>query len=1007
MRIPGGDHTRGTWPAIALGAIGIVSMEAPAGPVLWTNAAGGSWGGPTNWSSLSVPLTPAETAEIGVPGVYAVSLGLQPDLAGLIVSNPNAMLGLLDGSALVVRGGGIANEGMIRVGEHGAAGARIELAVDSTIAGQGRLELAAGASGPGTAELSTGFGVLGVHGASHTIAGSGSISGLWLNEGRIVADTPGGGLLVSGVVLQSTDGVLSALDDAVLAIGNATTVAGGVFQTEGTATVAVTAGEARIAGVHNLGRLGVDVGASLEINGDGLRNDGSIVLRREGPSGPPTTLLLTEGGAIGGVGTIVLNESGFGSEISAVLTTSGPLAASIGPGQTVTGYGRFNGSWIVDGVVLADRDREPIWVQGQLDLSGGGVLRSQGSGFIHLDSAEIIGGVLDGAPDGDPEGGVFIDHSFPTVLRGTVNIGRLCLSYDAEIDYHGDRFTNDGTVEIGLDDSPGNGGRITFFDSVVLDGTGRIIMDNGGTLAVTQGETATIAPGTEVIGGDASTEGDWINEGLVTVVEPDEPGLLRGFAFTGLLEQRGAGRINVENGGEFGIYDRIVGGTIDMAQFAAAEMLTPGILDGVTINGGQVGVFRRANPRIAAGGVVNNSLIVVNNTAEPDFTSLLVEADAEISGQGRIRLNGRGDQALFRALPGVTATLGPGQVVEGYGVIEGDWIVEGTIASTVPGERLSVTGSVEMGLNAEFRAQAGELVLESVEIGGGRAFVTEGELVFGLGVRADEFTIDGDALIDGRGNLTLTDEGLVNNGVLTLNRPSGLDYSYLIADEDTSVGGVGTIDLLRERRSEIRTNNGSTLTIGAGQTVVGRGMIRNTVVLEGGLAPGPGLDEIVLGDFGEPGVVTLAPSSSTRIELGDDGASDTLEFRAPVTLGGSLELSIADGAAPALPAEYRVVWTEVGPAPALTGSYDDVIFVTDGADGRSVTVTYEPDAVVVTLRCTADFAEPFGVLDLADIVAFVTAFLGQDPSADLAEPFGTFDLSDLLEFAGAFGAGCG
>jgi hypothetical protein len=54
----------------------------------------------------------------------------------------------------------------------------------------------------------------------------------------------------------------------------------------------------------------------------------------------------------------------------------------------------------------------------------------------------------------------------------------------------------------------------------------------------------------------------------------------------------------------------------------------------------------------------------------------------------------------------------------------------------------------------------------------------------------------------------------------------------------------------------------------------------------------------------------------------------------------------------------------------------------------------------------ADLAEPFGVLDLADISAFVAAFSGGDASVDLAEPFGVFDLADVVAFVTAFGAGC-
>ncbi len=54
----------------------------------------------------------------------------------------------------------------------------------------------------------------------------------------------------------------------------------------------------------------------------------------------------------------------------------------------------------------------------------------------------------------------------------------------------------------------------------------------------------------------------------------------------------------------------------------------------------------------------------------------------------------------------------------------------------------------------------------------------------------------------------------------------------------------------------------------------------------------------------------------------------------------------------------------------------------------------------------ADLAEPFGVLDLADITAFVSAFTTADPAADIAEPFGVFDLADITAFVGAFTGGC-
>lgn len=59
-----------------------------------------------------------------------------------------------------------------------------------------------------------------------------------------------------------------------------------------------------------------------------------------------------------------------------------------------------------------------------------------------------------------------------------------------------------------------------------------------------------------------------------------------------------------------------------------------------------------------------------------------------------------------------------------------------------------------------------------------------------------------------------------------------------------------------------------------------------------------------------------------------------------------------------------------------------------------------------TAGCIADLAEPFGVLDLADLSAFVSAFVGMEPAADVAPPLGVFDLADLAAFVTAFIAGC-
>jgi choice-of-anchor B domain-containing protein len=119
-------------------------------------------------------------------------------------------------------------------------------------------------------------------------------------------------------------------------------------------------------------------------------------------------------------------------------------------------------------------------------------------------------------------------------------------------------------------------------------------------------------------------------------------------------------------------------------------------------------------------------------------------------------------------------------------------------------------------------------------------------------------------------------------------------------------------------------------------------------------------------------------------------------------------------------------WTEVRRYESAAAAWLDDAFDVSAAQGtangrvRFTVSDFDPQNVVEAgvdafgvsrvvcneVTCPADLAEPFGVLDLADIQAFVSAFLGSDSAADLAAPFGVFDLADLGAFVTAFAAGC-
>ncbi|HHN78113.1 MAG TPA: hypothetical protein ENK11_05485 [Phycisphaerales bacterium] len=97
-------------------------------------------------------------------------------------------------------------------------------------------------------------------------------------------------------------------------------------------------------------------------------------------------------------------------------------------------------------------------------------------------------------------------------------------------------------------------------------------------------------------------------------------------------------------------------------------------------------------------------------------------------------------------------------------------------------------------------------------------------------------------------------------------------------------------------------------------------------------------------------------------------------------------------------------------AVTMPGHYSASYLVYIGDANGEPIAGYSPGEVTLgwvwDTGCAADIAEPFGVLDLADITAFITAFSLGAPAADVAEPLGVFDLADISGFVQTFTAGC-
>ncbi|MBZ0172627.1 MAG: hypothetical protein K8E66_09635 [Phycisphaerales bacterium] len=181
----------------------------------------------------------------------------------------------------------------------------------------------------------------------------------------------------------------------------------------------------------------------------------------------------------------------------------------------------------------------------------------------------------------------------------------------------------------------------------------------------------------------------------------------------------------------------------------------------------------------------------------------------------------------------------------------------------------------------------------------------------------------------------------------------------------------------------------------------------------------PDLDEFFLfEDAGLGGAAGALPGVTIPFRAGDDS------FQLAVSNGPEPMDWDHSGSIDFLPVvadlNHHSLSDPPSPGEVLTGHDDWANLVSnfrlspsfaDGVHETVLELTYEEHVAVENEfgggnPCPADLAEPFGVLDLADALAFVTAFSNMSPVADF-DGNGLFDLADVLEFVNAFNAGCG
>jgi len=134
------------------------------------------------------------------------------------------------------------------------------------------------------------------------------------------------------------------------------------------------------------------------------------------------------------------------------------------------------------------------------------------------------------------------------------------------------------------------------------------------------------------------------------------------------------------------------------------------------------------------------------------------------------------------------------------------------------------------------------------------------------------------------------------------------------------------------------------------------------------------------------------------------GSQDQLAFRFTATRVDPLPFGDVTGNRILNTADLTALNAQIG----LVATDDDFNIAAD-LDGDD-DVDADDAAILDDLLdfpCTvADLEEPFGIIDLTDLDAFIRAFLASEPAADFAFPFGVIDLTDIDTFMVVFLAGC-
>jgi hypothetical protein len=944
--------------------------------------------------------------------------------AGLVSLNDNATLTLLGtitnagtialnaanydtdlvagGATVTLTGGGtilLDNTGGNRI--YGAAGSDVLVNVNNLIEGAGQI---------GTDQLTLVNEAAGIIDANASGGMSLTSGGAAVINAGLIEATSTGGMTISTVVDSSSGGTILASGAYILL--NSGTLAGGTIKTSGTGAVAVNTGtlDGSAHTLTNDGLVSVNDGGTLALLGT-ITNAGTIALNAANYN---TDLVVSSSKLIlNGGGTIALDDSAgnriYGVSAGDVLDNVNNLIE--GAGQV--GAGRMtliNGSaGVIDanlgaGLTLSTGAKTAtnaglieatsggvLFIDTKVDSSSGGTILADGAN-VYLNGGTLAGGVVDTLAGGAVivSGGGTLDGSAHTLT----NEGLVYVADGETLTLLGN-IANQGTIS--LNNADYNTDLIVGSAGVTLSGSGTILLGAGGGNRI-YGSTATNVLNN--VGNTIEGSGQ-VGVGALTLVNS---ALIEATGSNALVINLGSTGMNTATGEMLAVG---AGGLVfQNGTYTNLGLIQADNGSSVTFQSGAV-LTNDANGTLTGGAY---AAIDTGNDATLSITGSAVTtlaADITLSGAGSsIEFGGT---LLEQSLSSITAA----------GTL--NILADRNFDATANGGTFTDNGLLTLG--------GGTFTASSVTVGAG-AFLNGFGVIDGAVVNDGTITVEGGALIfDGplTGDGTLTtgtggivelmgggslNQGVTGNGTLELQSGSFTiaDTEVTIADLDidanTSLSGNGTITSNTVDAGTLQAIGG-TLTLdgalsGAGTLAAGSG----AVLIEAG---GGKFGGTIMGQ----GTVFIDTAttflSGINLDVGtlDDSANLTLSAGADITNhAGDVFMLTATNPGARHREQIKIgggkanIFTNAGTLMAETNALIDVSFANSG----EVSVQAGTFTLARALTGNGGFAVAANAtVDLTGKASFAGAFTGAgtvrfDAAAKL-EPGASIGVANVIDTA--------